>query len=115
MLEFCSRQGARHGLANIGSVAAICRHIEDRLLGEIIRSATDGRIAGNTGMTHGNLAVAAQYIRPFGETEQWLDWLFHPNFPLTDPNARVHRDAVPWVMVAGLDRDGIEVDAAATG
>ena len=51
LLEFCSRQGARYGLADKSSFAAICRHIEDHLLLEIIRSATDGRIAGNTGMT----------------------------------------------------------------
>jgi hypothetical protein len=107
LVAFCAAQSARCKLADKGSAAAICRHIEDQLLLEILRSVKDGRIDGNTGMSHTCLALAAIALDRPGLTDEWLDWLFDPAFPVTNPAYRRAKDPVPWAMVEGLDRDGM--------
>ena len=107
LVAFCAAQSTRFNLGDKGSAAAICRRIEDRLLLEILRSVKDGRIDGNTGMTHTCLAVTAIALDRPGVTEEWLDWLFDPAFPVTNPDYRRTKDSVPWAMVEGLDRDGM--------
>ena len=104
LVDFCSRQATQYGLGDKSSIAGICRHVEDHLLLEILASCKDGRIAGNTGMTHTCLATTAIALDRPGVTEQWLDWLFDPGFP--GELAR-KKDPVPWVLVQGLDRDGM--------
>ena len=104
LVMFCSRKAAEHKLGDKSSVAAICRHIEDHLLLEILESCKDGRIAGNLGMTHECLAAAAIALDRGAETAKWLDWLFDPRFP-GDYNP--HKSPIPWMLVEGLDRDGM--------
>ncbi|NPV47270.1 MAG: hypothetical protein HPY69_09945 [Armatimonadetes bacterium] len=107
LVRFCTTQSARYQLGDKNSVAAVCRHIEDHLLQEVFKSVQDGRIDGNTGMTHTCLATAAIALDRPGMTEQWLDWLFDPEYPVTNPNYPRTKDPVPWVMTQGLDRDGM--------
>ena len=77
------------------------------MLLEFLKSVKDGRIDGNTGMTHLTLAAAAIALDRPGLTDEWLDWLFDPNYPVTNPKYSRTKDPVPWVMVAGLDSDGM--------
>ncbi len=104
LIAFSSDKAKRYQLGDKSSTAALCRHIEDHLLIEALQSCKDGRISGNTGMTHLALAVNAVALDRPGTTDEWLDWLFHPDFP----GARNRRkNPVPWVLVEGLDRDGM--------
>ena len=107
LVRFATRQSERYRLGDKSSVAAICRHIEDHFLQEVFKSVQDGRINGNTGMTHTCLATAAIALDRPGLSEQWLDWLFDPQYPAINANYPRHKDPVPWVMVQGLDRDGM--------
>lgn len=107
LIAFCAHQASRYGMGDKGSVAALCRHIEDHLLLEVLKSVKDGRIDGNTGMTHTCLAVAAIAPDRPDVTAEWLDWLFDPDFPVTNPRYRRTKDPVPWALVEGLDRDGM--------
>ncbi|MCK5804346.1 MAG: heparinase II/III family protein [Lentisphaeria bacterium] len=104
LAAFCAAKAKRYKLVDKGSVATICGHIEDHLLLEALESCKDGRIAGNTGMTHAALATCAIALDRPGLTEQWLDWLFDPQFP---GKRRGQRDSLPWVLIEGLDRDGM--------
>ena len=104
LVTFCSEKAKRHRLGEKGSTAAICKHIQNHLLIEGLGSVKDGRIAGNTGMTHCSLAVLAIALDDPTLTPQWLDWLFDPGFP-GDYTKR--KDPVPWVLTDGLDRDGM--------
>jgi len=107
LVRFCTEQSRQYQLGDKGSLAAICAHIEEHLLLEILQSIKDGRIDGNTGMSHTCLATTAIALDRPGLTEEWLDWLFDPNYPVTDPTYPRQKDPVPWVMVEGLDRDGM--------
>jgi len=107
LAAFCAEQSAKHGLGDKGSVPAICRHIEEHLLLEVLASVKDGRIDGNTGMTHTCLAITAIALDRPGLTDPWLDWLFDPAFPVANPNYRRTKDSVPWALTEGLDRDGM--------
>lgn len=104
LIEFCSNKAKQFQLGDKGSIEAVSRHIEEHLLLEALESCKDGRISGNTGMTHTCLAVNAIALDRPGESEEWLDWLFDPEFP---GHGRWTRDPVPWVLVQGLDRDGM--------
>ncbi|MFH1264158.1 MAG: hypothetical protein ABIK89_00415, partial [Planctomycetota bacterium] len=104
LVTFCSNRAKRHKLDGKDSIQAICRHIEDDLLLEALNSCKDGRISGNTGYTHMCLAVSAIALDRPGATEEWLDWLFHPDFP---GHKNWTKDPVPWVLTEGLDRDGM--------
>jgi len=97
LARFCSRKAARRGAGEKNSVAAVCAHIEQNLLLEILKSVEDGRIRGNTGMHQMTLAVAAIALDRPGETRRWLDRLFDPEF----------EDPVPMVLVEKIDRDGM--------
>jgi predicted RNA-binding Zn-ribbon protein involved in translation (DUF1610 family) len=100
--DYDRRKAARYQLPERNDARAICRHIEDHLLLEILRSAKDLRIAGNLGMTHTCAAVAALALDRAEETQHWLDWIFAPSFPgWGGPGG------VPWVLVEGLDADGM--------
>ena len=112
LMEFCARKASQHDLGDKTTIAAICRHIEDHLLLEVLKSCKDGRISGNTGMTHTCLAVAAIALDRKGLTEQWLDWLFDPGFP---GEFTRHKNPVPWVLVGGLDRDGMGAECGGYG
>ncbi|NUQ63896.1 MAG: heparinase II/III family protein [Pirellulales bacterium] len=102
LVEYDRQKAARYALPRRESIAEICRHIEDRLILEILRSCKDGRIAGNLGMTHTCAAVAAIALDRPEETPQWLDWLFQPEFPgWGGPGG------VPWLLTEGLDADGM--------
>ena len=104
LVKFCSQKAAQYKLGNKNIVESICRHIEDNLLLEILKSVKDGRIDGNTGMTHTCLATTAIALDRPNVTEDWLDWLFDPRYPGDYPR---RKDPVPWVLVEGLDRDGM--------
>ncbi len=104
LVKFCSVRANKYKLGDKSSIAAICRHIEDHLLLEILKSTRDGRIAGNVGMTHACLAVTAIALDRRGVTEKWLDWLFDPRFP---GDCTKHKSPIPWVLVDGIDRDGM--------
>jgi hypothetical protein len=104
LVAFISQQSKQHNLGDKGSIAAICKHIEQNLLLEALESCKDGRIAGNTGMTQTCLAVNAIALDDPKLTEQWLDWLFDPQYPGDYTN---RKDPVSWVLVEGLDRDGM--------
>jgi len=112
LVAFCSNKAKEHQLGDKGSIEAICRHIEDHLLLEALKSCKDGRISGNTGMTHTCLAVNAIALDRPGVTEEWLDWLFAPAFP---GHKRWTKDPVPWVLVEGLDRDGMGKECGGYG
>ncbi len=104
LVAFCSGKAEQYDLGDKGSVAAICEHIHDHLLLEALASVKDGRINGNTGMNHSSLATSAIALDDPELTPQWLDWLFHPDFPGDHVN---RKDPVPWVLTEGLDRDGM--------
>ncbi len=106
-VTFAGEKSRQYKLADKGSAAAICTHIEDHLLLEFLKAVKDGRIDGNTGMTHTCLTTTAIALDRPGVTEEWLDWLFDPAFPVTNPKYSRTKDPVPWVMVEGLDRDGM--------
>jgi len=104
LAAFSSSKAKQYRLGDKSSVEALCRHIDDHLLLEALQSCKDGRISGNTGMTHLSLAVSAIALDRPGVTDEWLDWLFDPQFP---GHERWRKDPVPWVLVEGLDRDGM--------
>ncbi len=104
LVTFCSRRAKQYKLGDKSSIQAICKHIEDHLLLEILKSCKDGRVDGNTGMTHTCLATTAIALDREKVTEEWLDWLFDPAYPGDYPH---NKDSVPWVLVEGLDRDGM--------
>ena len=104
LVAFSSAKAKQFRLGDKDSIEAICRHVEDHLLLEALKSCKDGRISGNTGMTHLCLAASAIALDRPVLTEEWLDWLFDPRFP---GHKRWHNDPVPRVLVEGLDRDGM--------
>ena len=106
-VRFAAEKGRQYQLGDKSTAAAICRHIEDHLLLEFLKAVKDGRIDGNTGMTHTCLTTTAIALDRPGVTQEWLDWLFDPRFPVTNPRYRRTKDSVPWVMIEGLDRDGM--------
>jgi len=112
LVEFCSNKAEQYKLGDKTTVETICRHIEDHLLLEALKSCKDGRISGNTGMTHTCLAVNAISLDRPGVTDEWLDWLFDPEFP---GHKRWSKDPVPWVLVEGLDRDGMGKECGGYG
>jgi oligo-alginate lyase len=107
LVKFSTEMSQKYKLSDKSSVGAICRHVEDHLLLEFLKAVKDGRIDGNTGMTHTCLTTTAIALDRPGVTEEWLDWLFDPNFPVTNPKYSRTKDPVPWVMVEGLDQDGM--------
>ncbi len=106
-LAFAAEKSRQYQLGDKGSAAAVCAHIEDHLLLEFLKAVKDGRIDGNTGMTHTCMTTTAIALDRPGVTDEWLDWLFDPDFPVTNPNYHRTKDPVPWVMIEGLDRDGM--------
>ena len=112
LVTFCSDQAEQYDLGDKGSIAAICEHIRDHLLLEALASVKDGRINGNTGMNHTSLATSAIALDDPELTPQWLDWLFHPDFPGDHSN---RKDPVPWVLTEGLDRDGMGSECGGYG
>lgn len=104
LVSFCSQKADRYKLGDKSSIHAICTHIEDNLLLEILKSVKEGRISGNTGSTHECLVQAAVALDRESATTQWLDWLFDPGFP---GDIGRYKDPVPWVLVEGLDGDGM--------
>jgi len=115
LASFCSAKSKKHQLGDKGSIEAICRHIEDHVLLEILKSVKDGRIWGNSGMHQLTLATAAIALDRPPVTEEWLDYLFNPLFPEhvgklypNKPEVRESlRDSLPFVLVQKLTRDGI--------
>lgn len=107
LIRVSSAQSAKYRLGDKSSVEAICKHIEDHLLLEFLKSVKDGRADGNTGMTHICLATTAIALDRPSVTDEWLDWLFDPNYPVTNPKYPRTKDPVPWAMVEGLDRNGM--------
>lgn len=103
LVTFLSGKAEAHGLKDKSSIGAICRHIEDDLVLEILKSVEDRRINGNIGMDHVCVAIAAIALDRKGETEKWLDWLFSSKFPAHGSG----NSGVPWVLTEGLDRDGM--------
>jgi len=104
LVKFCAGKAKQYKLDDKSSAASICKHIEDDLLVEILESCKDGHIRGNTGMTHTSLATTAIALDREEVTEEWLDWLFDPDYP---GEYNRHKDPIPWVLVEGLDRDGM--------
>jgi len=104
LVAFCSDKAAQYRLGDKSNVETICRHIENNLLLEILKSVKDGRIDGNTGMTHTCLATTAIALDSSRVAEEWLEWLFDSRYPGDYPR---RKDPVPWVLVEGIDRDGM--------
>ena len=104
LVAFCAGRSEQHELGGKASVRAISDHIRDKLLLKALNSSRDGKIRGNTGMTQCSLAVSAIALDDPELTPQWLDWLFHPDYP-GEYNDR--KDPVSWVLTEGLDRDGM--------
>ncbi len=104
LVAFISAKANKHGLDDKSTFEKIVAHINKNLLQEILISCKDGRIAGNTGSTQSCLATAAIAMDDPELTRQWLDWLFDPGYPgeYTD-----RKDPINWVLVEGLDRDGM--------
>jgi oligo-alginate lyase len=104
LVAFCSRQAEHYKLGPKSSIEALCTHIEDNLLMKILEAVKSGKAHGNTGMDHRCLATTAIALDRGEVTKEWLDWLFDPGFP--GEHMRV-KNPVPWVLVEGLDRDGM--------
>ncbi len=104
LVAFCAEKAEAHDLGDKGTLDALCRHIDDGLLREIIQSCTDGRIDPNTGGIHVALIWAAVALDQPRETEKWLDYLFDPNFPGDYPHVK---DPLQWILTDGIDRNGM--------
>lgn len=104
LVAFIAGQTKRYRLSPRTSTAEIRRHIEDDFLLEVLRSTRDGRIYGNTGMHQDAVATTAIALDRPGVTDEWLDWLFDPNYP---GDFAGKKDSLPWVLTEGLDRDGM--------
>ena len=117
LVAFCSRKAKQYRLGDKSTIEAICEHIEDDLLLEILKSVKDGRVQGNVGMDHTCLGYAAVALDRDQVTKQWLDWLFDPAYPgdWTDQHTSWHKHPVPWVLEEGLDRDGMGGEVGAYG
>ncbi len=104
LVEFIARKAQDNNLGDKGSTEAICRHIEDNLLLEILESVKDGRIAPNFGGRKVTVVIAATALdRPAVSTE-WIDWIFQPDFPgPADPGGH----SLSWGLSEGIDRDGM--------
>ena len=104
LAQFCDAMAVAHELPRRESVAALCRHIEDHLLVEILEGTRAGDIYGNTGMQQTTVVSAAIALDRPGLTQQWLDWLFDPGYP---GDFTKKHDSIPWVLTEGFDRDGM--------
>lgn len=104
LVAFCSQRAAQYQLGDKGSTEELCRHIEDHLLVEILKSVTDGRVSGSVGKPHCCLVTAAVALDRAGDTERWLNWLFDPRFPGDYTN---RKSSLPWWFTEGIDRDGM--------
>ncbi len=101
LVKFCGDKSAQYKLGDKSSIEVICRHVEENLLLEMLRSYKDGRVDGNKARIRNPAAAAIALDR--GElTEEWLDYLFDPGFPYEK-----YQNPVPWLAVEGLDRDGM--------
>jgi len=99
LVAFCAEKSKKHNLGDKGSLQAICRHIEDHLVLEILKSVKDSRIAPNLGGRKTCVVTAATALDRGKTTEQWIDWVFDPSFP--------DGYSLPWLLVEGIDRDGM--------
>ena len=104
LVEFCSQKAEEYKLSPKGRIEGICAHIEDNLLVKILEAVKNGKALGNTGMGQQCLATTAIALDRGEFTDEWLDWLFDPGFPGEHTK---RKDPVPWVLVEGLDRDGM--------
>jgi len=104
LVRFCSQKAAQCKLADKSSIEKICHHIEDHVLLEILKACKEGDINGNTGYTHMVVTVAAIALDREKTTEEWLNFMFDPDFP---GHSRSLKNPIPWVLVEGLDRDGM--------
>ncbi len=105
LATFCSAKAKQYNLGDKSSPQAICTHIEERLISEILTSCTDGRVAPNPGGTQVTVIIAAVALDRKEETLKWLDFLFDQNFP-GELNAGGEKP-VQWILVEGIDRDGM--------
>jgi len=104
LVAFCSTQAQQFKLGEKDSIEAICRHIEDHLVKEVLISCQDGRIAPNMGGTHVTIALGACALDRPQETEKWLDALFDP---ASEVWGATWQEPLPWFFVEGIDRDGM--------
>lgn len=109
LVDFCSRMAREYDLGEKDSIDAICRHIEDNLLLEILKATRDGQIWGNTGHHQMCVATTAIALDRDETTTEWLDWLFDPMYPgeFIEEHDNWKHDPLPWVLTEGLDRDGM--------
>ncbi|MBB29277.1 MAG: hypothetical protein CME25_10310 [Gemmatimonadetes bacterium] len=112
LVEFCSSKALEFDLGDKSDTRTVCRHIHENFLLEGLISVKDGRIRGNTGMTHCSLAAAAIALDDPELTPQYLDWLFDPNYPSEKDK---NKDPVSWVLTEGLDRDGMGGECGSYG
>ncbi len=103
LVKFCSEKAKQYDLGDKTSIEAICKHIEDDLVMEILISCKDGRIAPNIGGTHVSVIYAAVALDRPEVTNEWLDYLFDPTFP----EYRSYKTPLQWILVEGIDRDGM--------
>lgn len=101
LVAFCSAKAQQFNLGDKSSVETVCRHIEDKLIVEMLESYKDGRIDGNIARIR-NPAAAAIALDRADETPQWLDYLFDPGYP-----HEKYQNPVPFLAMEGLDRDGM--------
>ena len=104
LVNFCSERAKQYKLGDKSSIEAICRHIEDQLVMEILISCKDGRISPNIGGTHVSVIYAAVALDRPKVTNEWLDYIFDPNFPGDYTKSKY---PLQWIMVQGIDRDGM--------
>jgi len=105
LVDFCARQSQKYKLADKSSIAVICKHIEDNLLVDMLKSYKDDRISGNTARIR-NPAAAAIALDRGPETEQWLDYVFSPGFP-NERYGGGTGNSIPWMLIEGVDRHGM--------
>ena len=99
LVAFLSRKAAECKLSDKSSIAAICRHIEDDFIMEVLESAKDNRIRPNLGVRKVCVVRSAIALDRPGVSEEWIDWCFTPEFP--------GGQSLPWLLTEGIDRDGM--------
>ena len=91
----------------------IRENCEDGILREIFRSAQNGNLNGNFGMTQSAVAYAAVVLDTMPETREMIDWVFQNGQQIGSPQANeVTGGNVNRQLITSVDRDGISDEIA---
>ena len=107
LVTFLSAKAAQYNLGDKSSIEAICRHIEDDLLLEILESTRDGRISPNLGGRKVCVVNTAAALDRPGVSEEWIDWCFSEEF--------VDGYSLTWLLTEGIDSDGMGGECGSYG